>query len=84
MPLNIKDEATREMARELARRNGTSMSRAVKQALADALEAERAKDGLEMLAADLDSIALVCAALPVRDGRAANDIIGYDGRGLPE
>jgi hypothetical protein len=31
----------------------------------------------------LDAIALHCAALPVRDDRAADDILGYDEDGLP-
>ena len=32
---------------------------------------------------ELDVIARHCAALPVLDARAAEDIIGYDDRGVP-
>ena len=36
------------------------------------------------LADELDHIALHCANLPRRDRRSADQIIGYDERGLPE
>lgn len=35
------------------------------------------------LAADLDAIALRCAALPVLDERSEEEILGYDEQGLP-
>ena len=33
---------------------------------------------------ELDRIAVRCASLPWRDHRSADEIIGYDDRGLPE
>ena len=33
--------------------------------------------------AELDEIALHCASLPIVDDREPDDILGYDGRGLP-
>jgi antitoxin VapB len=35
------------------------------------------------LADQLDRIALDCAGLPVLDARTPEDILGYDGSGLP-
>lgn len=35
------------------------------------------------LSAELDAIALRCAALPVLDERPEEEILGYDERGLP-
>jgi hypothetical protein len=32
---------------------------------------------------ELDAIALHCASLPVLDARTADEILGYDERGLP-
>jgi antitoxin VapB len=32
---------------------------------------------------DLDAIALHCSRLPVQDSRSADEILGYDERGLP-
>jgi antitoxin VapB len=32
---------------------------------------------------ELDAIALPCASLPVLDDRTADEILGYDERGLP-
>lgn len=33
---------------------------------------------------ELDEIALRCAALPIMDTRADDEILGYDDRGLPD
>lgn len=35
------------------------------------------------LAYELEAIAEHCTSLPVRDARPANEILGYDERGLP-
>jgi antitoxin VapB len=35
------------------------------------------------LADELDEIARQCARLPVRDGRTADEMLGYDENGLP-
>jgi len=37
----------------------------------------------DILVTDLDAIALHCAALPVLDARPADEIVGYDDRGVP-
>jgi antitoxin VapB len=45
--MNIKDPQVRELARQLAARRGTSLTDAVRQALTEALERERAsREGL--------------------------------------
>jgi antitoxin VapB len=85
MALNIKDAETHELARELADLTETSISKAVKEALRSALEGKRKlrTRNSDTLVADLDSIALHCAALPVLDTRPADEIVGYDDRGAP-
>jgi antitoxin VapB len=85
MALNIKDAETHELARELAHLTQTSISTAVKEALRSALERRRKLKtrNSDTLVADLDAIALHCAALPVLDTRPADDIVGYDDRGAP-
>lgn len=83
MPLNIKDAETHEMARKLARLTGESMTKAVKGAVAEKLARVEKARRRPTLADALDHIALHCASLPKADARRADEIIGYDGNGLP-
>lgn len=83
MPLNIKDPQTQLLAKRLAELTGESLTQAIRQAVQERLaRVERMRDTTS-LADDLDRIALHCARLPVRDARDAEEIVGYDDRGLP-
>ncbi len=84
MPLNIKDDETHELAREVARLTGTSLTKAVRQALRDKLDRLERKNEQAHLADQLDEIALHCAALPLLDPRNADEILGYNDYGLPQ
>lgn len=81
MALNIKDARAHELARELAERRGTTLTRAVTDALTEALErsAPAALPKLERLR----EISARAAELPVLDLRSSEEILGYDDRGLP-
>jgi antitoxin VapB len=83
MPLNIKDPATDRLARELARTTGESITTAVAVALQERLDRVRGRGRGRDLAAELNAIALRCAALPVVDDRPEDEILGYDEHGLP-
>ena len=83
MPLNIKDADTHALARRLASLTGESLTKAVKQAVREKLAQVEKNRGVVRLADELDYIALHCAGLPRRDRRSAEQIIGYDERGLP-
>lgn len=83
MPLNIRNERAEELANALAKLTGETKTQAVTQALLERLERVRRAHTKRRLADQLDEIALHCAALPVRDTRSADEIIGYDGNGLP-
>lgn len=83
MALNIRNEETDELAGELAKLTGETKTEAVTQALRERLERVRRARTKRRLADQLDEIALHCAALPVRDARDADEIIGYDENGLP-
>ncbi len=83
MPLNIKDADTQALTRRLASLTGESLTQAVKQAVQERLaQVEKTRRALR-LADELDYIALNCANLPRSDRRSAEQIIGYDERGLP-
>lgn len=83
MPISIKDRETDRLARELAKETGESITRAVTTALRERLARVRRRSKGRRLADELDEIALRCAALPIRDERSAEEILGYDDRGLP-
>lgn len=83
MPLNIKDEATHALARQLAERTGETLTGAVRHALEEKLaRLDSARDN-HRLADQLDRIAVDCAALPVLDDRSPDEILGYGDDGLP-
>ena len=82
MTLNIKDPEADRLARELAARTGESITEAVLKALRERLKRECAKRSLS-LKDEIMAISRRSAALPRRTGRTADEIIGYDERGLP-
>lgn len=84
MPLSIKDPEADRLAREVARRTGETITRAMVTALRERLDREerRAQDA-EDLVEDVMAIGRHCAALPVLDPRPPDELVGYDARGLP-
>ena len=83
MSLNIKDPDTHALAKRLASLTGESPAKAVKLAVQQRLAQVEKTRSTTRLADELDHIALHCAGLPRRDRRDAEEIIGYDERGLP-
>ena len=83
MPLDIKDDETHALAKRLASLTGESLTQAVKRAIEQRLARVEPTCAGFRLADDLDHIALHCANLARRDRRSAEQIIGYDDRGLP-
>ena len=83
MAINIKDPETDRRARELAARTGESLTTAVSTAINERLARLRGQRTAPDLAAELDAIAERSGALPVRDRRTADEILGYDDDGLP-
>ena len=85
MPLNIKDTETHVLAKRLAALTGESITEAVGKAIRERLQRLETQEahGRRRLSLRLTEIARHCAALPVRDSRSAEEIIGYDERGLP-
>ena len=83
VPLNIRSEETEELANALAKLTGETKTEAVTQALRERLQRVRRARAKRRLADELDEIALHCSALPARDQRTADEIMGYDDNGLP-
>ncbi|HKK64461.1 MAG TPA: type II toxin-antitoxin system VapB family antitoxin [Clostridia bacterium] len=86
MPLNIKNERAHALAKELAELTDTSITDAVTSALQDAVECRKTRKlrNRNALFSKLRDIAEFTAALPVRDERSAEEIIGYDEKGIAE
>ena len=83
MALSLKDPEADRLAREVARRTGETLTTAVIVALKERLARLRAKGRRRPLRDELRDIARRCAALPTLDDRSADEIIGYDAKGLP-
>jgi len=83
MALSIKDEEADRLARQVCALTGESITEAVKSSLKERLRMLEGQRNPERLAAELDRIALMIAAMPDLDTRSADEIIGYDEFGLP-
>ena len=83
MALNIRNPETEKLAESIAKLTGESKTEAVTQALRDRLARLRRERSGRSLAGELDDIATRCAALPVKDSRSPDEILGYDANGLP-
>jgi len=84
--LSIKHPEADRLARELAATTGETLTEAVLAALRERLERQRhRRRGRKRrpLSDQLREISDRCAALPVLDRRSADEIVGYDDRGLP-
>jgi antitoxin VapB len=85
VPLNIKNETTHQKAKELSKLTGESISHAVARAIDDALKRarKRQKRHIDKLERDLEEIIQTTISLPVKDNRPADEIIGYNDKGIP-
>jgi antitoxin VapB len=83
MALNIKDEGTDRLARELAAETGETITKAVTVAVRERLERLRGAVPRERRQQELTRIAKRSAQRRVRDGRSADEILGYGPDGLP-
>jgi len=83
MALNIRNLEAEQLAAELSIQTGESKTDAVIKALRDRLARVRRERSKRPLVQELAEIADHCASLPVLDNRSAEEILGYDERGLP-
>lgn len=82
MALNIKDEATDRLARELAALTGQPITTAVREAIEAQLETVRRR---RRVAEDADLLGIIARgrARTTVDDRSEDEILGYDEHGLP-
>jgi len=83
MALSVKDPEADRLAREVAARTGETLTTAVIVALRERLARLRGRTRRRRLRDEVGEIAQRCAQLPTLDDRSADEILGYDRRGLP-
>ena len=82
MALNIKDDETDRLVRELAAETGQSITEAVRDAVRSQLEiARRRKVGIDVT--ELEAVIARGRSRPMLDARNTEEILGYDHDGLP-
>ncbi len=83
MALSIKHPEADRLARQLAERTGESLTDAIINALRERLRREAGRTRGPRLRDEIRAIRRRCAALPVRDRRSPDAILGYDDHGMP-
>lgn len=81
MPITVKNEKVEEMAREVARLSGRSLTEAIGHALRDQLRQLKQARRAPRARGALLEIAARCGSLPDVDTRPPEEILGYDDHG---
>ena len=82
MALSVRNPHAEELARELARRTGTTMTEAIVGALEEKLHRLEGAPAMDSALTDVMSISRRCSELPTRDARAVEEILGYGSEGV--
>lgn len=77
MALRIKNQRAEKLAHEIARRSGQTITQAVIVALEERLQRLANRRSAPTLLDEIQEIQRRCAALPNRDERCADEILGY-------
>jgi antitoxin VapB len=82
MAINIKDSETDNLAREVAKRAGETITVAVRKALQERLQRLAGRSAAPAKRDKLYEILSRVDALPKLDSRTDDEILGYDERGI--
>ena len=83
MGLSIKNSETERLARLVAREAGESLAEAVEISLRERLQRLQRRRRGRSMTGKLEDILRRVDALPTLDPRPADEILGYDERGMP-
>jgi antitoxin VapB len=83
MALNIKNDEADRLARELADAADETLTEAATRAVRERLERITGRRRGVGLREEVEAMRSRLEELPVRDDRSADEILGYDERGLP-
>jgi antitoxin VapB len=82
MTLTIESEKADRLARELAALTGETVAEAVTKALDERLQRARSRNARPLNVEELRRLIVEFRSLPTLDPRPADEILGYDERGL--
>ncbi len=83
MPISIKNAEAEQLARELAKETGETITEVIKKALQDRLQRVRGRRHAKGLPEQVEDILQRMDALPTLDERTEDEILGYDKNGAP-
>lgn len=83
MPISIKNAETEQLARELAKETGETITEVIKRSLQDRLQRVRGRRHARALPEQVEDILQRMDALPALDKRSEDEILGYDQDGIP-
>jgi antitoxin VapB len=83
MALSIRNTRAEELARQVAAECGETLTEAIIHALEERLERIKGRPITTDIAEEIMKISRRCRALPERDQRSSDEVLGYDERGLP-
>jgi antitoxin VapB len=84
MALSIRNPRAEKLARQVAAESGENLTTAIIRALEERLERLKGRRTATDLAGDIMKISLRCRALPEKDQRSLDEILGYDESGVPQ
>ena len=84
MGISIRNPKAEQLAREVAEQSGESLTRAIIQALEERLDRLKGRRSATTLTEEILKISRRCSALPDLDQRSPDEILDYDGRGVPK
>ncbi|MFZ2446593.1 MAG: type II toxin-antitoxin system VapB family antitoxin [Syntrophobacteraceae bacterium] len=84
MALSIRNPRAEKLARQIAAESGESLTEAIIHALEERLQRLKGRRTATDVAEEIIKISLRCRTLPDKDQRGADEILGYDERGLPQ
>lgn len=84
MALSIRNREAEKLARELASESGETITQAISRALEERLQRLRGRSTTPDLMEEILKISKRCSAIPDRDLRTADEILGYDAMGVPK
>ena len=83
MALSIRNAKAEQLARQVAAESGENLTQAIINALEERLERLQGRRTVPDTASEIMKISERCRALPDRDPRTPDEILGYDATGLP-
>lgn len=84
MPISIKNPETEQLARQLARETGETITEVIKKSLQDRLQRVRGQRKGRALKEEIADILARVDALPrLNDDLTDDEILGYDENGIP-